>query len=55
MEKNGHSYIKEMEEKKERRKKKDPMAIFSKKPKKSSQKSRVKSNGDKTDKYNKKR
>ena len=50
-ERNGHSYIKEMEEKKERRKKKDPMAIFTKKPKKPSQKSRLKSNGSKTGKY----
>jgi len=53
-EKNGHTYIKELEEKKERKKKKDPMAIFSKKPKKSGQKSRSKLNGGKTDKYSKK-
>jgi len=53
-EKNGHTYLKELEEKKERRKKKDPMAIFSKKTKKPSQKSRSKLNGGKTDKYSKK-
>jgi ABC-type oligopeptide transport system ATPase subunit len=42
---NGHQFIKAMKEKKERKKKKDPMMIFQNK------KSVGKSNGDKTRKY----
>jgi hypothetical protein len=51
MELNGHDYIKKLKEKRERKKKRNPMEIFEKKPKKKLSKEY----GDKTDKYSKKR
>ena len=45
---NGHQFIKHMNDKKERKKKRDPMTIFQNK------KSVGKTNGDKTRKYSKK-
>lgn len=44
----GHQFIKQLKEKKERKKKRDPMEIFDKK------KSVGKANGGKTRKYSKK-
>ncbi len=48
---NGNDYINKMKDKKERKKKKNPMEIFDKKTKTKNQKSRVKLNGDKIKNY----